>query len=447
MTINIPTLSEIQQRIRSDLILSVNSGQTDLSKQIDPTIRNSLIGGLVDAISAGFDENNDVIKQLLLQIFPQTATDEYLEFWATLFGITRKSATKSSGKILFQGTASTTIPANTGLNKSDNLSYNTISSVTISNQILSIASITRIGSTATATTSSPHGLATGLIISITGATQTEYNITNQAIAVTGLNTFTFTVSGTPTTPATGTISLNSDFAIAQVIAEDYGSLSNSGSGTVLNLISPIAGVNDTAFVDFEGLSGGLDLEDDEELRSRLLERLANFSAPFSSGGLPIFIKERVAGVTRIWIQDATPSAGYVTIYFVRDEDNIIPTGDQILDVKNAIIDPVNGIKPANTPDSYVIVNAPTALPVNFTISSLSPNTNDMKNAITASLTDYFKSPAVVLGEAISLTKLNNIIFSSVDSAGNNPSFTLSAPVSGITPTSSQLPVLGTITFS
>lgn len=63
--------------------------------------------------------------------------------------------------------------------------------------------ITRSGSTATATCTA-HGLTTGSKALIKGANQAEYNglhiITN-----TGANTFTFTVSGTPTTPATGTI--------------------------------------------------------------------------------------------------------------------------------------------------------------------------------------------------------------------------------------------------
>lgn len=63
--------------------------------------------------------------------------------------------------------------------------------------------ITRSGSTATATCTA-HGLTTGSKALIKGANQAEYNglhiITN-----TGANTFTFKVSGTPTTPATGTI--------------------------------------------------------------------------------------------------------------------------------------------------------------------------------------------------------------------------------------------------
>jgi hypothetical protein len=49
-----------------------------------------------------------------------------------------------------------------------------------------------------------HGLATGDIAYIAGANQDEYNGA-QAVTVTGVDAYTFTVSGLPTTPATGTI--------------------------------------------------------------------------------------------------------------------------------------------------------------------------------------------------------------------------------------------------
>lgn len=63
--------------------------------------------------------------------------------------------------------------------------------------------ITRSGSTATASCTA-HGLTTGSRVLIKGANQTEYNGIH-IVTVTGSGTFTFKVSGTPTTPATGTI--------------------------------------------------------------------------------------------------------------------------------------------------------------------------------------------------------------------------------------------------
>lgn len=63
--------------------------------------------------------------------------------------------------------------------------------------------ITRSGSTATATCTA-HGLLTNDYVIIKGANQVEYNGPFQ-VTVTNSNTFTYTVSGTPATPATGAI--------------------------------------------------------------------------------------------------------------------------------------------------------------------------------------------------------------------------------------------------
>jgi hypothetical protein len=73
--------------------------------------------------------------------------------------------------------------------------------------VIPVASITRSGSTATFTASTNHDLVTGDQVIISGATQTEYNGTF-TVTVTGNTTFTYTVSGTPATPATGTIIAN-----------------------------------------------------------------------------------------------------------------------------------------------------------------------------------------------------------------------------------------------
>ena len=68
-------------------------------------------------------------------------------------------------------------------------------------------SITRSASTATVTHTS-HGLLTGNKVLIAGANQNEYNGI-KTITVTTDNAYTYTVSGTPATPATGTITSTS----------------------------------------------------------------------------------------------------------------------------------------------------------------------------------------------------------------------------------------------
>ena len=73
-------------------------------------------------------------------------------------------------------------------------------------QTLSAGALTRASAVATVALTA-HGFTTGEVINIRGATQTEYN-GDFTITVTNANEFTFAVSGSPATPATGTIIVN-----------------------------------------------------------------------------------------------------------------------------------------------------------------------------------------------------------------------------------------------
>lgn len=68
----------------------------------------------------------------------------------------------------------------------------------------SITSITRSGYTATVTQTA-HGLAVGDEVLIQGAAQLDYNGLQTVATVPTANTYTYTVQGTPVTPATGTL--------------------------------------------------------------------------------------------------------------------------------------------------------------------------------------------------------------------------------------------------
>ena len=64
-----------------------------------------------------------------------------------------------------------------------------------------ISSITRVGTTATLTTTTPHGLITGNQITVSGAIPTAYNGTF-VVTVTGASTLTYTMASTPSGSAT-----------------------------------------------------------------------------------------------------------------------------------------------------------------------------------------------------------------------------------------------------
>lgn len=79
--------------------------------------------------------------------------------------------------------------------------YSRYSQLTTSTGVKTISSITFVGTTATLTTSSAHGLSTGAYVSITGTTPTDYSGV-YSITVTGSTTFTYTMVATPSGNAT-----------------------------------------------------------------------------------------------------------------------------------------------------------------------------------------------------------------------------------------------------
>jgi len=447
MTITTKSLEQIQQLLINNLVLSINNNQPDLKKRIDPNIKNSFIAGLVNSLSAGIDDNNQLLQSILKQLFPQTATGDYLKFWGELVGLNIKTATKGEGFVNFTGDVGVVIPANTILQKADDTEYQTLQDVVIGLKTITISNLIRIGNIATATTTSEHNLATGMTIAIAGANQTDYNKTT-IINVISANQFTYQVDNAPITPATGTIIASANFTTAQVVARTSGTITNASNGTQLEFSSPLGiNVDDIVFVNFNGIVGAIDDESEDNFRERVLFAFANNTLPFTNAGIKTFLIDEIEAITRVWVYDATPSPGYVSIYFVNDnETNIIPNSIQLQEAKSKIIDSITGIKPANTDDTMVLVLAPQPYLVNFVFSSLSPNTQDMKQAITERLTDYFRNNEVSLGKDITPATYNSVIASTIDSQGNAPSFVLSSPTATIDVASNQLPTLGSITF-
>ncbi|REK56945.1 MAG: hypothetical protein DWQ49_09565 [Bacteroidetes bacterium] len=95
--------------------------------------------------------------------------------------------------------------------------------------------ITRSATTATVTHTG-HGLATNDEVKIQGADQEEYNGV-KTITVTGTDTYTYTVSGSPTTPATGTI--DSTFVVLNGLTNASGVVEDTGFNFTSN--QPVTG--------------------------------------------------------------------------------------------------------------------------------------------------------------------------------------------------------------
>ena len=430
MPIEFPSQSQIVARMRADVAALLPGS--------DPTLLNSLLDAIVTSMGSRISDMYLDLSRELNEQFPQTASGEFLDFFGEVFDATRLPATAASGNAVFNGTVSTLVPLATEFSSEDGVLYTSTAAVNVIASNQNITTLTRVGQTATAAFASPHGLASNITGTISGAVETDYNGTF-VITVTADDEFEYTITGTPTTPATGTPVIDADIAIVPMAANDTGNDGNRSSGSSISPTSTIVGLTSPGFADFAGIIGGADLEDDDSYRERIIIERSSIEALFNAAE----IEEQallVDGVTRVFVQEITPAVGQVSIWFMRDDDpTVIPDGAEVAEVKDKILE----IKPAHTADDDVIVAAPTPITANFTFTALSPDTPELRESITSNLTAFFREQ-VTFEEVIEQAEYQSVIFTTIDpSTGQKvESFTLTSPagfqlaVSGITRTGS-----------
>lgn len=274
MPINYPTIEEIINTI-------VAAFRTRLP-DVDPTVIGSWAEAFVRSGGLLGQSLTEVLRQIERQLFPQTATDEFLDLWGGYEGLERLSASSASGNISVTGVVGADpIPAGTRYTSGNGIEYETTTGNSVILQTFSVSSIVRQGSTAVVTTLSEHQLATGQSITVAGADQSEYNGTF-TITVTALNEFQYTITGTPATPATGTITYSTIYVTLEVRALTSGPDGNQVSGALLALQTAITGVDNNAIVQFTGIVGGAVQETDEPYRERILLSRSSQSGVFTA---------------------------------------------------------------------------------------------------------------------------------------------------------------------
>jgi uncharacterized phage protein gp47/JayE len=425
--------------------------------EVDPTIEASLgraISG-ASAISAlGVQEG---ITDAVEQMYWQTADDEYLELIGEYDKTTKYEAQKSTGFGAVGGTLGTLVPSDTPLTA---IGKNYI--VTQDAYVITYngnVSLSESAGIVTAITSSVHSLSTGLEVTIADATQTEYNGTFE-ITVLDENTFTYEVEVSPATTDNGTFSSN--YALLDIESVDTGDDVNIDAGGTMTI--NIVDIDDTVYVGVDGITGGLEIEDQEDYRTRVGE--SHIITPsVATNSMIKYSCKKIVGNTRVYIVNPQvtddgyvitggirgtagylPNLGEVVIYILRDNDtSIIPSAIKLAETKQQIIDDGNWTS-CNSMDN-IFVLAPIVTEVNFVFTSITPNTITMQNAIKEQLSIFFIDNADVNGE----TKLNSIesfLDQIQDATGEFlVDYTLTTPSADLSASSGELFIRGTVTFS
>ena len=222
-------------------------------------------------------------------------------------------------------------------------------------------------------------------------------------------------------------------AVTAVVA---GTNSNTAASSAANLVTPIAGVNSAATVNSGGLANGTDTETDDALRIRLLDRIQQ---PPHGGADFDYTKWalEVAGVTRAWVYAQELGLGTVSVRFVVDdhESSIIPDSTKVTEVQ----DYIDALRPVT---AAVTVVAPVAVPLDLTITGLSPATSTVQAAVTAELTDLLRREAEPGG-----TILISHIREAISVAAGEVDHALTTPSADVTHSTGEIAILGTITWA
>ena len=389
------------------------------------------------------------------QTFAQIATDEAfltaIAFDKTNNEIYRKVATTATGKILVIADEGVEIPAGTEFLSTDGETYETIVSRTATSQTFNITSLVRTDNYVVGTLAD-HLLGTNMVLTIAGANETAFN-GDQTLEILTSSTFRYANTGTNQT-ATGTLTGTFIGCRCDVVSVSAAESANQTYTDTLTLADNIDNV-DATYITFNGITGGTDIETLEDFKARLVEYL---QYPENKGNRfqhQAWLKQN-SDVNYAYVY-TTEGDFYINLICVVSILNKTTwafsslSNDELTALKTKFVSNnqlLLGISAVN----LSVIN-PTFVNINITITGLSPNTTDMKNAINLLLKEYIATLPIkkylVSGfPELTSDKLKQITYLVRDNNGQIPSFTgLSVSGTGSLDADSKKPILGTITYS
>lgn len=364
-----PTLTELNNFVGQDI--------QDAFPEVGAPLRFSNLGIMAKAQASLAYLQYGYLDWISKQSNPYTATDEFLEAWAALKAIYRRTANQATGHCTFNGVNGTVVITGTKLIRNDGKLY---------------------------------------------------TVTEDA-----------TASG-------GTVTVIAE-ADADITGE-YGAFGNCVSGTQFSLNTSIVGIESTgaASTDF---TGGTDLEDDEELRARMLESYQNPPNGGSASDYVMWAKQ-LPTVTRAWVSRNGFGTGTVVVFFMMDEAQaandgfpqgddgvatdewrgIQATGDQLI-----LADYLWDLQPVT---ALVYAAAPVPNAVDFEIDGIAPA--DQAKVLLAIADVLFRE-----GRPDGTVSIASI-WAAIDAIPSVSDFIINEPTTDIASAGNEIPVVGTVSF-
>tara|TARA_A200000113_G_scaffold221307_2_gene232957 strand:+ start:257 stop:1303 length:1047 start_codon:yes stop_codon:yes gene_type:complete len=231
---------------------------------------------------------------------------------------------------------------------------------------------------------------------------------------------------------TESVTISAGIADAQAQALNAGELANTETGVKLDLIVSLAGVD--AQATSQSIENGRDIESIESLRSRIKTRKAE---PPHGGALADYRDWSLSinGITRAFPIANGQGVGTVDVILVDDSQSPPVPNTEAINSTQAYLDEV---KPVTCDVAAIPVQVEA---VNIEIS-LTPDSADIRAAVTANLEDLFRR----LTEPSSVMLISKIREAVSTAAGENDN-TVVSPTGDVTPTGRNMLVLGDVTWT
>jgi uncharacterized phage protein gp47/JayE len=219
-------------------------------------------------------------------------------------------------------------------------------------------------------------------------------------------------------------------ANAQVAAVEPGAAGNLAAGSVVDLVSPVLGVNSTAVVGAEGITGGTDLEPLEDYRLRVLERFRQVPHGGSGPDYVAWAKDQ-PGVTRAWVKRNLMGPGTVGVFVVNDaRPGSIRLSDAELEVVKA------GIEASRPVTAELYLLSPELVPVHYKLDVM-PDTPSVRAGVERSLQELHERES-----ALGATLLHTHMAQAISNTEGEHDHVMHAPVDDVVPGAVELLVYG-----
>lgn len=238
------------------------------------TTEDTVFGKLIGIQAEREAEIWELLEAVYNSQYPAGASDISLDRVGEITSIIRNAATASAVIAYMAGSDTTSIPLGTLFSVQDSdEQFKTLAATNLSGSNFSITSITSAAGIATANATT-HGRAVDSFVFINDAIEDEYNGLVQILSVPTADSFTYAVSGSPASPATGTITADPATAIAcESVA--LGAI-EALAGTLNNIVNNISGLDRVE--NYLDAVKGNNKETDSEFRIRRINTIKGIAA-------------------------------------------------------------------------------------------------------------------------------------------------------------------------